>query len=172
MDGAASGAFAGNTIQTFAAARMDGAASVQFTAIEAEFGTAQMDGVASAAFGTRIVASAAAAMDGVGAAAFTGDLASLGSAQMDGQGSLDGDGAVGGSKAHMDGAAAFAPHGLVTGGFHIGAAAMDGATSVNWYGVASGIVSAAAEMDGQASMLAVQSGTHLAPHGIILTAGI
>lgn len=144
---------------------MDGQALVQWTSGEVLQAAAEMDGVGDLEAVGGYVEAAAAEMDGATDVAFAGRNEWVTAAQMDGQASAAFGGAVASGHMNADGAAALAWTGRVTGGFYIGAAAMNGSTDVEIAGVVSIITPATAHMDGAASMLAVQSGTPLPPHG-------
>jgi hypothetical protein len=172
MDGVASFDPAGNTLYYVGPAQMDGVALVQFTTGVVVQGYAQMDGAASMAASSILIQAGAANMDGAASASFGSSFNVVGAAQMDGLGHFDAISAIASGHAQMDGLVDVNIIGRVTGGYPDGAAEMDGRTNVFFTGQAALQRPTTAQMDGHASMLAVQAGNPLPPHGIILSAGI
>jgi hypothetical protein len=170
-DGVASVAFTGSE-GALGAAQMDGLALVQWTSGIVERGAAEMDGAASASFVGGYVVRGQMNADGSTDVEFITQPMAIGAAQMDGLTSVNVHGAVASGAMHADGLATVAWTGRVTGGFYIGTAQMDGVGQAIFGGVASIIITASAEMDGQGSMLGVVEGPPLPPHGIILAAGM
>jgi hypothetical protein len=174
MDGFTTAYFIPNVPLAPGAAHMDGATNILAIG---RVGTVQptaanMDGATDAFFVSVNTVSGRAIMDGTTDVQYGGTWTTAGSGQMDGTSSLVFQGAVGSAPARMDGFAEVAWAGRVTGGRNTGEAHMDGRTNFDVKGIATVFVNATAEMNGMSSMLAVQSGTPLPPHGIILAAGI
>lgn len=175
MDGFASVYFIpyGFTISP-AAAEMDGSSTFAITGRTGLVspGAAEFDGVTNVAFPALLGVLGRALLDGTSDIGFVSNYGIAGAPQMDGAGSLTVSGGVGSAPAHMDGQTIPAFFGRISGGFDHGTAEMDGATKLIIPGLAVILSPVTAEMDGQGSMLGVQAGNPLPPHGIILSAGI